>query len=108
MTDQPDCDFDVFISYAVNENEVPSGATEGWVSTFVRTLKQEFGKTHLGKRVGVKIWWDEKSLDRTGDISKELLAILPKVQRARGAVVAGVPGIDLVQAGTGSLPGRHA
>jgi TIR domain len=80
MAENPKDGFDVFVSYAVAENEIPSGAPEGWVSAFVRTLRQELGKTRLGKRVGVSIWWDEKSLDRTEDIQQQLLGILPGVR----------------------------
>jgi len=80
MADNSKDGFDVFVSYAVAENEIPSGAPEGWVSAFVRTLRQELGKTRLGKRVGVSIWWDEKSLDRTEDIQQQLLGILPGVR----------------------------
>lgn len=80
MSDKETYEHDVFISYACAENEIPAGASDGWVTVFVRTLKQELAKTSLGKRVGVRVWWDEKSIDRTEDLQKQLIATLPRVR----------------------------
>ena len=64
----------------MRKTQIPAGADEGWVTVFVRTLKQELGKTSLGKRIGVRVWWDENNVDRTDDIQKQIIATLPHVR----------------------------
>jgi hypothetical protein len=80
MSSNGEYTWDVFISYALADNQAPEGASHGWVSVFYKTLKQELDRTTLGKKSELRVWWDEKNLDRTGEIGPELRNQLPTVR----------------------------
>lgn len=77
---------DIFVSYADADNEVPAGATQGWVTTLVgelqKVLRRKLGGT------GARIWMDHH-LAANRNVTEELL---DKVGRSRAFLLVMSPG----------------
>jgi hypothetical protein len=76
--DKPNDRFDVFISYAQAENNIPAGAEHGWVTVFFETLRAELAKSRLGKRSGIHIWWDQTEIDGSVPLRAQVLESVPR------------------------------
>jgi hypothetical protein len=76
---------DVFVSYAHSDDEIPTGAQRGWVTTFVGELSKVLRRKLGGS--GAKVWMDhrlaanqevtQELLDRIGKSSTLLLVMSP-------------------------------
>jgi hypothetical protein len=80
VANYPNDGFDVFISYAKAENDIPAGAGKGWVTVFFETLRAELGKSAYGKQFGIQLWWDQTELDGSAPLHPQILDTLPKTQ----------------------------
>ncbi|MCY2989443.1 MAG: toll/interleukin-1 receptor domain-containing protein [Planctomycetota bacterium] len=80
LPDNTNYEYDVFLSYACAENEIPAGAMKGWVTVFFETLKAELGKSALGKRIGIRVWWDQTEIDGSKPLRHQILGTLPKTR----------------------------
>ena len=57
----PGYDYDIFISYAHDNNIALPDQNEGWIETFYKYLEVILKQSPL--KGSVKIWWDDKRLD---------------------------------------------
>jgi len=69
--------YDVFISYAHVDNEPLPGATEGWVTTFVKGLKYKLAQ-ELGRLEAYQLWMDYE-LRGNDSITPTIHSILDEV-----------------------------
>ncbi|HAA13664.1 MAG TPA: hypothetical protein DCE41_19005, partial [Cytophagales bacterium] len=53
--------YDIFISYAHNDNQQVNEEIKGWVELFYNSLEMTL-RQRLGKKRNVKIWWDQRRL----------------------------------------------
>lgn len=70
----PGCKHDVFVSYAHVDDEPVPGQTEGWVTSFVRTLNWRLRQL-CGRPDDLSIWMD-RELARTVNFSDQIIESL--------------------------------
>src|SRR5262245_64221397 len=63
-------DYDLFISYAHSDDEIPAGARNGWVTTLVEELNKVLRRKLGGS--GARIWMDHQ-LAGNADVPETLL-----------------------------------
>ena len=81
--------YDLFVSYAHADDEVPAGASKGWVTTVVTELNKVLRRKLGGS--GASIWMDHQ-LAANADVSDTLLEIL---RSSRTLLLVMSPGYQL-------------
>jgi hypothetical protein len=77
MTFLPLSKHDVFVSYAVVDNDPPLGKPHGWVTAFVHELDHALAR-HLGRKEYFDLWLDRKRLSCNDVFSSEIEAEVRK------------------------------
>jgi len=87
MTNAPQYEYDIFVSYAHVDDDPLAGASKGWVTTFVSSLKIRLAQK-LGRYDAYSLWMDHE-LSGSEPITPTLLE---KVRKAATLVVVLSPG----------------
>ena len=72
----PDCEHDIFISYAHVDNQPDPGKNEGWVSTLIKVVRNRLSQK-LGRSDAYSLWMDPQ-LSRHCSITPEIINALQK------------------------------
>ncbi len=70
----PDFENDIFISYVHDDNIPETANDDGWVNQFYKYLEVKLKRHHKD----VKIWWDEKHLDKSQVFDKTIAEAIDK------------------------------
>lgn len=70
----PGFEYDIFISYVHDDNVPETKKEEGWVNQFYQYLDTKLRKHNKD----VKIWWDEKNLDKSQMFDKTIAEAIEK------------------------------
>jgi len=70
MAYTPGYKYDIFISYARDDNKTLPREDKGWVTEFKETLETRL--IHFRHMKGLKIWFDDKDLDGNHDFDAEI------------------------------------
>ncbi|TFG73541.1 MAG: toll/interleukin-1 receptor domain-containing protein [Flavobacteriales bacterium] len=70
----PDFENDIFISYVHDDNVPETANEEGWVNQFYKYLEVKLKRHHKD----IKIWWDEKHLDKSQVFDKTIAEAIDK------------------------------
>ena len=72
-----DFEHDIFISYALVDDEKLPGVDAGWVSTFVTTLESRLSVA-IGRLGRLKPWWDRSQLRENQPLDKQIQQALER------------------------------
>ena len=63
--------FDLFVSYARVDNQIPVGGVEGWVSVLVKSIKIALAE-HLGRSDSASVWMDVVDMAGNREVPPEI------------------------------------
>jgi len=115
----PDFEHDIFISYALVDDEKLPGVDAGWVTTFASALENRLSAA-IGRLGRLRPWWDRTQLHENQPLDKQIQQALERtaclvvvlspgfLKSLRQPIVivhVYVPSMNFVAGGTKKSPG---